>query len=420
MRSWVCGVSARTAWELRCSMDKAIEMRLEGLGRLSSTAGTAGAVPCKVCGGPAPFFDVVDFNKVAGETNYYAFGASGIHVSYHRCGECGFLFTNFFDDWQADDFRRFVYNEDYGAVDAEYAGARPRRTAEQISKLLAGQESLRVLDYGAGNGLFSHYMADRGFAFVEGYDPFSQPIRPVGKFEVVTCMEVLEHSKDPVATMRDIVSFLADDGCIILGQSLQPPEIEKLRANWWYCAPRNGHCSTFADRTLSVIAARLDLLFHRGGTLIFRPCNAKTGLQVAGRVGSPGPWVHFTLGVARSSETENLHGAESGNGRPFRWTASHTQLWTVDVKSDTRTVVQIRIPYLIEIEPGFAAKCTVSVDGRPAQVSIQESSIIAETEGVHPGRVSVALTTPEHKSPLELRGVPDGRKLGLALRVNAA
>jgi SAM-dependent methyltransferase len=397
-------------------MDKAIEMRLEGLARLSHTASAASAVPCKVCGGSAPFFDVVDFNKVAGETNYYAFGPSGVHVNYHRCGECGFLFTNFFDDWQTNDFRRFIYNPDYGSVDSEYSGARPRRTAERMANLLRDLEHLRVLDYGAGSGIFAECMVERGFPHVDGFDPFSQPNRPDAKFDVIVCNEVLEHSPDPLGTMRDMRSFLSDDGCIILGQSLQPPDIERVRASWWYCAPRNGHCSTFAERTLAIAAMQLGLLFHRGGTLLFRPQNAKIATEVARRVNSPGPFLPVTLGVPGAELIEGLHQAEPGDGRPFRWTSAHTQLWTADVKSDTNAVVQIRIPYLMEIEPGFAARCTVSIDGRAAEVSVQESSIIAEAEGVQPGKVPVALTTPEHKSPLELRGVPDRRKLGLALR----
>jgi SAM-dependent methyltransferase len=396
-------------------MDEAIEMRLQALGPLSRAGGTAAAVPCKICGAAAPFFDVVDFNKVAGETNYYLFGPSGVHVNYHRCGECGFLFTNFFDDWQPNDFRRFVYNADYGSVDSEYSGSRPRRTAERMANLLRGLEHLRLLDYGAGNGLFAQCMTEHGFVHVDGFDPFSQPSRPVGKFDVIICNEVLEHSPDPIGTMRDMRNFLDDDGCIILGQSLQPPEIEKVRASWWYCAPRNGHCSTFAERTLALAAARLNMLFHRGGTLLFRPRDAKNAGEIVRRINSPGPFIAIALGVTDAADIRGLHHAEQGDGRPFRWTATDTHHWTVDVKSDTEAVVQVRIPYLMEIESGFAAKCAVSINGRPAEVRVQESSIVAELGGVGPGKVFISLTTPEHKSPLELRGVPDGRKLGLAL-----
>jgi hypothetical protein len=81
--------------------------RLASLPPLDRANARAAAVPCKICRHPAPFFDVVDLNKCAG---FYAFGPAGVPVDYHRCDECGFLFTPFFDDWSEDDFRRFIYN----------------------------------------------------------------------------------------------------------------------------------------------------------------------------------------------------------------------------------------------------------------------------------------------------------------------
>jgi Methyltransferase domain len=396
-------------------MNRDLEMKLQALPPLSRSGGDSGMVTCKVCGQAASFFDLVDFNKVAGETNCYAFGPSGIEVPYHRCHTCGFLFTKFFDDWQTEDFRRFLYNADYSMVDPEYAMQRPQRTAERIAGLLHGLENVSVLDYGSGSGVFSRCMAERGFENVQEYDPFSQPTRPTGQFDVIICNEVLEHSPDPLGTMRDMRSFLREEGCIVLGESLQPADIERLRANWWYCAPRNGHCSTFAERTLSLMAAKLNLLFHRGGTLIFRPIRARIGMEVAQRVKSVGPFLCHRLVVPRTMGSEDLHPVEVGHGRPFRWTARPRLTWMADVNSDEPVALQIVIPFVMEIEPGFAAKCHVTVGAQSAQVSLSESSIIAEATGVEPGNITVTLTTPDHKSPAKLRGTPDSRELGLAL-----
>jgi hypothetical protein len=69
----------------------------------------------------------------------------------------------------------------------------------------------------------------------------------------------------------------------------------------------------------------------------------------------------------------------------------------------------------MEVEPGFAAKCTVAINNLPTQCVIQESAIVAEAQNVDPGETTVRLLMPEHRSPAELRGVPDHRKLGLAL-----
>ena len=107
--------------------------QLSVLPRLDRKNALSHGLPCKVCGGLAPFFDVVDFQKCAG---FYEFGPSGVAVPYHRCDDCGFLFTSFFDDWTHGDFARFIYNADYAAVDPDYAALRPRGTAEMMSELL--------------------------------------------------------------------------------------------------------------------------------------------------------------------------------------------------------------------------------------------------------------------------------------------
>src|ERR1044072_6961600 len=73
---------------------------------------------CKICGGAAYLFDVVDFNKHAA-ADPYSFGLAGIPVYYSRCLDCGFVYTNHFDGWDRERFARLVYNDDYptGAPD---------------------------------------------------------------------------------------------------------------------------------------------------------------------------------------------------------------------------------------------------------------------------------------------------------------
>jgi hypothetical protein len=136
-------------------MNSMLAFQLSLLPRLNRSNGFAGAVPCKVCDSPAAFFDVVDFNKTTGG---YVFGPSGVSLPWHRCEHCGFLFTPFLDDWTPDDFRRFVYNDDYILLDPEYLSTRPRAMAGHLSQLLAGFEGARILDYGAGANVFATRM----------------------------------------------------------------------------------------------------------------------------------------------------------------------------------------------------------------------------------------------------------------------
>src|SRR5262249_24894106 len=158
---------------------------------------------------------------------------------------------DFFDSWTAEDFAKFVYNEDYIKVDAEYAGIRAERDAAAMASRLSGLENLRILDYGSGAGLFAEQLRNRGLHNVVSYDPFSNPGRPLGQYDLITCFEVLEHAAAPLATISDIASFLHPTGCAIFSTGIQPPDINVTRAGWWYVAPRNGHASIY---TLAALA----------------------------------------------------------------------------------------------------------------------------------------------------------------------
>ena len=160
-------------------MDRQLFERLVRLPQLSSTKRQT--VSCKICGSDAYFFDVVDFNKSCSQSDIYPFEVSGIPVWYFRCRICGFLFTQFFDDWTPQDFARFVYNKDYIKVDGDYAGARPERCAAAVARRLVRFPYLRILDFGSGSGLLANHLRSHGFAHVSSYDPFSSPSRPEGQ-----------------------------------------------------------------------------------------------------------------------------------------------------------------------------------------------------------------------------------------------
>jgi hypothetical protein len=117
-----------------------------------------------------------------------------------------------------------------------------------------------VLDFGAGSGKFAEAMNERGFSF-ESYDPFSSPELPRTTFDVVTAFEVVEHSPSPLKTFEMMSKFLGDRKIILVGQSVQPEDIMSIRGNWWYIAPRNGHCTTYSKGSFQNLAAALGLTY---------------------------------------------------------------------------------------------------------------------------------------------------------------
>lgn len=228
-----------------------MEMRLQPV--------CAGRETCKCCGADAPPFGVVDFHKNCEIVRRKVLGVSGVPIYYHRCPECGFLFTTAFDHFTTDDFRRHIYNDEYVLVDPDYRADRARGNAELAIELFRPARPDRLLDYGGGNGTLAAHLRAAGFPDVETFDPFvpEHAERPDGRFDCVVCFEVVEHSTDPERTFADMCDFLDEPGLILFSTLLQPPDIESQGLNWWYAGPRNGHVSLFSPASLRSIVEPL-------------------------------------------------------------------------------------------------------------------------------------------------------------------
>jgi 2-polyprenyl-6-hydroxyphenyl methylase/3-demethylubiquinone-9 3-methyltransferase len=215
---------------------------------------TASRLPCKICGGQAELYGVVDFHKSCEEARGVRFTLSGVPIYYYNCSNCKFVFTEAFDDWSAEQFKANIYNEQYKLVDPDYETKRPRVNAEFVAQLWGAiKAQTRVLDYGGGNDTFCTALRDAGFPVAVSYDPMvpEHAQRPQGKFDLVTCFETLEHLPDPVAGIGSILEFAADPGLILFRTLLQPGDFDQQRLNWWYVGPRNGHISIFSKQALT-------------------------------------------------------------------------------------------------------------------------------------------------------------------------
>jgi SAM-dependent methyltransferase len=214
---------------------------------------SAAASRCKICGGEASLLGVVDFNRSCEDWRQVFFPLSGVPVYYRRCAECKFLFTDAFDGWSIEEFKTYIYNDEYKLIDPAYASERPRSNADAVARLWAAVKTeTRVLDYGGGNGIFCAALRGAGFPVAVTFDPLvsEHATPPDGKFDLVTSFETFEHMPDPAAGIASILEFMAEPGMIFFTTSLQPDDIEKQRLNWWYAAPRNGHVSLFSKEAL--------------------------------------------------------------------------------------------------------------------------------------------------------------------------
>ena len=208
---------------------------------------------CKCCSGVANLYGVVDFSKNSSDPQGVFLPLSGIPVYYYKCVECGFIFTTDFDDFSDDEFKEWIYNEDYTIVDPGWEQGRPRSTAETvIQKFKQFRETLSILDYGCGNGNVAKILREYGFKNVTNFDPMVDEFSsvPTGKFDLILCIEVFEHLVNPKSAFHEIAGFRSDDGIVFHSTLLQPKEIETVKLDWWYIGPRNGHISIFNTKSL--------------------------------------------------------------------------------------------------------------------------------------------------------------------------
>lgn len=215
---------------------------------------------CKVCGAPAAFFGIVDFNRSCEEVRGKVLPPAGVAVPYRRCQGCGLVYTDAFDDWPPEAFEEHIYNSAYIEVDPDFESVRPEGNALMIANAFqASKPALKILDYGGGNGALAGRLRALGFEHAQTYDPFhpDHRVRPEGPFDLVTCFETLEHMPDPKVSAADIASFLVDDGILVFSTLVQPADFEAQGVDWWYIGPRNGHVTLHTRASLEALWAPL-------------------------------------------------------------------------------------------------------------------------------------------------------------------
>lgn len=368
--------------------------------------------PCKMCDYPSHHFDYLDFHK---SCNDFPLGRSGILVEYFRCQRCELIFTDFCDNWSEKDFSSFIYNDDYIKVDPEYDLVRPRHAADELAPSMRGAENCRILDYGSGSGVFAKEMALRGFGSVESYDPFSSPTMPTGTFDIITCFDVIEHSANPRHTLAEILLYLAEGGCVIVGQTLQPANIATIRGDWWYAAPRNGHVTLYSTETMHLYADAAGLRFDDFGDLFALTRHDRSELTEAIiKRRHPQPR-RIALGapLPESGLYSGWHEAEENGRESFRW--SRESAISLGTHATPAGQFRVILRFLGAISPDFLAACQIRVGDCTSGVEIGEGTLHALFDFPFASLRDVSLRQPPMQSPASLGLSADSRPLGLAI-----
>ncbi|GAC1654054.1 MAG: hypothetical protein NVS4B3_17680 [Gemmatimonadaceae bacterium] len=134
----------------------------------------------------------------------------------------------------------------------------------------------RTLDYGTGRGLLLRLLLDeRRDAW--GFDPYPIAVLgedrvrrtlPDGLFDLITLIEVLEHTLDPVPTLQRLAERLEPDGLLLASTEFFDASVHT--SDWHYLVPQHGqHVTLFSSEGLTLAAERAGLRWigslHWGG-----------------------------------------------------------------------------------------------------------------------------------------------------------
>ena len=208
---------------------------------------------CKICKSESYFWGCVDINKSCEEINNTIMPYKGQAIYYKKCTNCGFLFSNDFDQWDKDDFMRNIYNEDYIKVDPEYDGRRSQRDAHWFMQFCP-EKRYSILDYGSGNRVFGNTLRQFGYD-IDSWDPMDGTPKPDKQYQIMTCFEVLEHTPTPIETLAEMSSLLHPNGQIIFSTLVNEELKGKRDPMYWYLAPRNGHVCMHSFASLDLMFA---------------------------------------------------------------------------------------------------------------------------------------------------------------------
>lgn len=233
---------------------------------------------CWVCGSrdlvlrkPSDMMDLHPADFAISDAHYGRTGA------IYQCQACGFL-----ECPEVPDVVRF-----YEALeDPSYVASRPSRCLQARNLLRAVSRltrrplpGLRLLDVGAGSGPMVEAAREAGMR-AEGIEPSVwlrnhavQRGLPVhlgvlphpdvrGLYDVVTLVDVIEHTTDPRQLLEQAARLLAPGGVVVL----VTPDVSSVPASilgwrWWHF--RAAHVGYFNRSTLSELCARAGLAVVR-------------------------------------------------------------------------------------------------------------------------------------------------------------
>lgn len=245
-------------------------------------AGFERVLRCPACGGPRlrPWKKgSIDASGLRPEAFLITDSHYGRTWDLSRCGDCGHVFA---DPCPTPALIASLYGALEDPLYEEEAGGRAmnfRRILVRLEKLRPGKG--RLFDVGAATGILMSLARDRGWE-VDGVEPsawavayardryglsvregvFETSAAPAASVDIVTMVDLIEHTARPHETLRRAAEILRPGGLICV----VTPDIRSLAArlaggSWWHLRP--AHLAYFTRESL-------DALFRRTGFTVIR------------------------------------------------------------------------------------------------------------------------------------------------------
>jgi SAM-dependent methyltransferase len=216
--------------------------------------------PCTICNANSVVFGTVDFNKNFLDPLLRKTPPSGMPVTYHRCMECALIFTPDFDSWTKQTFNEKIYNQDYINFDPDYLDARPATSAEVMMQFAERLRPKTILDYGGGNGRMAEILRSHKL-YARSFDPMHGGTFPTEKYDLISAIEVFEHTPTPRQTFQEITTLLNPAGILVFS-TLCVGDVVIDGMHHPYIAPRNGHVTIHSRQSLDVMAAQFGFVVN--------------------------------------------------------------------------------------------------------------------------------------------------------------
>jgi SAM-dependent methyltransferase len=199
--------------------------------------------------------------RICGSALRFAFPGlllADIPVNYTICEGCGSLIL------PSPHWLERAYNT-APEVDPDFGDLRRcafiHRTVRRLRALKLLPKRGRCLDFGSGKGILLRMLLDDG-QDAWGFDAYATPAfaaervqkeLPEGPFDLITLVEVIEHTLDPIQVLTRLRERLSERGILVLSTELFKEGVHG--PEWHYLAPELGqHVTIFSEDGLRTAA----------------------------------------------------------------------------------------------------------------------------------------------------------------------